>query len=97
MIALRTLLTRVLTNQAFILACIAALFFGWFWQPALWVGLILAGWCTYFFRDPKRFTPVLKRSTKKKSGKTMRAIASPLGWRTSEQDARSRSKKFLKN
>ena len=38
----------------------AALFFGWFWQPALWVGLILAGWCTYFFRDPKRFTPVEK-------------------------------------
>ncbi len=38
----------------------AALFFGWFWEPALWVGLILAGWCTYFFRDPKRFTPVDK-------------------------------------
>jgi phosphatidylserine decarboxylase len=36
----------------------AALFFGWFWQPILWVGLILAGWCTYFFRDPPRVTPL---------------------------------------
>ena len=37
-----------------------ALFFGWFWQPILWIGLILAAWCTYFFRDPKRFTPMDK-------------------------------------
>lgn len=35
-----------------------ALFFGWFWQPILWIGLILAAWCVYFFRDPKRVTPV---------------------------------------
>ncbi|MCR4281963.1 MAG: phosphatidylserine decarboxylase [Bauldia sp.] len=35
-----------------------ALFFGWFWQPILWIGLILAGWCTYFFRDPPRVTPI---------------------------------------
>ena len=35
-----------------------ALFLGWFWQPILWLGLILAGWCTYFFRDPTRFTPI---------------------------------------
>ena len=35
-----------------------ALFFGWFWQPILWIGLILTGWCVYFFRDPKRITPV---------------------------------------
>ena len=39
---------------------VLALFFGWFWQPILWVGLILAAWCTYFFRDPKRVTPVEK-------------------------------------
>jgi len=38
----------------------AALFLGWFWQPVLWIGLILAGWCTYFFRDPKRYTPIDK-------------------------------------
>ena len=35
-----------------------ALFFGWFWQPVLWVGLILAAWCAYFFRDPPRVTPI---------------------------------------
>ena len=35
-----------------------ALFFGWFWSPIAWIGLILAAWCTYFFRDPKRVTPV---------------------------------------
>jgi phosphatidylserine decarboxylase len=39
---------------------VIALFFGWFWQPMLWIGLILAAWCTYFFRDPKRVTPVEK-------------------------------------
>jgi phosphatidylserine decarboxylase len=35
-----------------------ALFFGWFWQPILWIGLILAAWCAYFFRDPPRVTPL---------------------------------------
>jgi len=35
-----------------------ALFVGWFWQPVLWIGLILAAWCTYFFRDPPRVIPV---------------------------------------
>lgn len=35
-----------------------ALFFGWFWQPIFWVGLILAAWCVHFFRDPPRVTPV---------------------------------------
>jgi phosphatidylserine decarboxylase len=35
-----------------------ALFFGWFWQPVLWIGLILTAWCTYFFRDPPRVTPL---------------------------------------
>jgi len=34
------------------------LFFGWFWSPIFWVGLILTAWCTYFFRDPPRVTPV---------------------------------------
>jgi phosphatidylserine decarboxylase len=41
-------------------AVFAALFFGWFWQPILWIGLIVAGWCAYFFRDPKRYTPLDK-------------------------------------
>ncbi len=35
-----------------------ALFFGWFWQPILWIGLILTAWCVYFFRDPPRVTPL---------------------------------------
>ncbi len=35
-----------------------ALFFGWFWQPVLWIGLILTAWCIYFFRDPARVTPL---------------------------------------
>jgi phosphatidylserine decarboxylase len=35
-----------------------ALFVGWFWQPVFWVGLILAAWCVYFFRDPQRVTPI---------------------------------------
>jgi len=35
-----------------------ALFFGWFWQPVFWIGLILTLWCTYFFRDPARVTPI---------------------------------------
>jgi phosphatidylserine decarboxylase len=34
------------------------LFFGWFFQPVFWIGLIITGWCAYFFRDPKRVTPV---------------------------------------
>lgn len=34
------------------------LFFGWFWSPIFWVGLMATTWCTYFFRDPKRITPV---------------------------------------
>lgn len=28
------------------------------WQPLGWVGLGLTIWCYYFFRDPKRVTPV---------------------------------------
>jgi len=31
---------------------------GWLWAP-LWIpGVILSAWCTYFFRDPARVTPV---------------------------------------
>lgn len=35
-----------------------AIFFGWFWAPVFWIFLILAAWCTYFFRDPPRVTPL---------------------------------------
>jgi phosphatidylserine decarboxylase len=34
------------------------LFFGWFWSPIFWIGLILTAWCVYFFRDPPRVTPL---------------------------------------
>ena len=27
------------------------------WQPLGWLGVMLAAWCTYFFRDPPRITP----------------------------------------
>jgi phosphatidylserine decarboxylase len=26
-------------------------------QPLGWIGMIFTGWCTYFFRNPKRVTP----------------------------------------
>lgn len=28
------------------------------WGPLFWIGLILTAWCTYFYRDPVRVTPV---------------------------------------
>jgi phosphatidylserine decarboxylase len=28
------------------------------WQPLGWIAAMLAAWCTYFFRDPPRVTPV---------------------------------------
>jgi phosphatidylserine decarboxylase len=34
------------------------LFFGWFWAPIFWIGLILTIWCVCFFRDPPRVTPL---------------------------------------
>ncbi len=37
---------------------IVALFLFWLWQPLGWAGAILTGWCVYFFRDPKRITPI---------------------------------------
>ncbi len=30
---------------------------GWLWNPVFVIGGILTAWCTYFFRDPERFTP----------------------------------------
>jgi phosphatidylserine decarboxylase len=37
---------------------LVSLFFGWFWSPIFWIGLILTAWCVYFFRDPRRVTPL---------------------------------------
>jgi phosphatidylserine decarboxylase len=35
-----------------------SLVLGLIWGPLFWIGLILTGWCAYFFRDPERVTPV---------------------------------------
>lgn len=37
---------------------LATLVLGLVWGPLFWIGLILTGWCAYFFRDPERVTPV---------------------------------------
>jgi phosphatidylserine decarboxylase len=37
---------------------VASLILGAFWTPLFWIGLVLTGWCAYFFRDPPRVTPV---------------------------------------
>jgi len=37
---------------------VVAVVIGWLWQPIFWLGIALAAWCTYFFRDPRRVTPV---------------------------------------
>lgn len=31
---------------------------GLIWEPLFFVGLVLTAWCTYFFRDPERITPL---------------------------------------
>ncbi len=42
----------------FIAAALAlAVLLGLLWSPLFWLGLLLAGFCTYFFRDPPRVTP----------------------------------------
>jgi phosphatidylserine decarboxylase len=30
----------------------------WLWPPLGWLGVVATAWCTYFFRDPPRVTPV---------------------------------------
>jgi phosphatidylserine decarboxylase len=34
-----------------------ALVLFWLWSPLGWLGVLLTGWCAYFFRDPSRVTP----------------------------------------
>ncbi len=36
----------------------ASLILFWLWSPLGWIGVVLTLWCTYFFRDPPRVTPV---------------------------------------
>jgi phosphatidylserine decarboxylase len=36
----------------------AAILLGFLWAPLSWIGLAAAAWCTYFFRDPPRVTPL---------------------------------------
>ncbi len=38
---------------------IFTLIIGWFWSPLYFFGLVLTLWCVYFFRNPKRITPML--------------------------------------
>ncbi|WP_256378189.1 phosphatidylserine decarboxylase [Pseudovibrio sp. FO-BEG1] len=40
------------------IAAVLTIILGWFWSPLFWIGLFLTGWVCYFFRDPKRVTPV---------------------------------------
>lgn len=42
------------------LLAVATFVFGWFIAAFFWLGLILTLWCAYFFRDPKRVTPLQK-------------------------------------
>lgn len=37
---------------------VGALVLDWLWSPLGWLGFIATAWCVYFFRDPKRVTPL---------------------------------------
>jgi phosphatidylserine decarboxylase len=37
---------------------LASLILFWLWSPLGWLGMLLTLWCAYFFRDPRRVTPV---------------------------------------
>ncbi|MDZ5696271.1 phosphatidylserine decarboxylase [Chelativorans sp. M5D2P16] len=37
---------------------VASILLGLLWEPLFWIGVVLTAWCTYFFRDPPRVTPV---------------------------------------
>lgn len=39
------------------IALVAAVLLGLLWQPLFWLGLVVAAYCAYFFRDPPRVTP----------------------------------------
>ena len=37
---------------------VIAVLIGMIWDPLFYLGLLLTGWCAYFFRDPERITPL---------------------------------------
>ena len=37
---------------------VGAFILDWLWSPLGWIGALLTLWCMYFFRDPKRVTPL---------------------------------------
>jgi phosphatidylserine decarboxylase len=37
---------------------LASLVLFWLWSPLGWIGTALTLWCAYFFRDPRRVTPI---------------------------------------
>jgi phosphatidylserine decarboxylase len=37
---------------------LVALILFWLWTPLGWIGVLATAWCAYFFRDPRRVTPV---------------------------------------
>ena len=37
---------------------VGSLILHWIWPPLGWIGALLTVWCTYFFRDPPRVTPL---------------------------------------
>ncbi|WP_439272547.1 phosphatidylserine decarboxylase [Pseudochrobactrum sp. HB0163] len=37
---------------------VASLLLGWLWAPLFWLGMVLTIWCVYFYRDPRRITPL---------------------------------------
>ncbi len=41
-----------------IFAAVALVLFWLGWEPLAWIGVILTSWCTFFFRDPERVTPL---------------------------------------
>ena len=39
-------------------ALVGAIVLSLVWEPLLWIGLLVAAFCAFFFRDPERITPV---------------------------------------
>jgi len=37
---------------------VVSLLLGLLWEPLFWIGLVLTVWCIFFFRDPRRVTPL---------------------------------------
>src|ERR1043165_6380637 len=37
---------------------VVAIILFWVWTPLGWLGTLATAWCTYFFRDPARVTPL---------------------------------------